>query len=404
MENGSTGKDLYSASRHYWYAFIAVLLIALHLIIFAILFKYPSRQSFDAGYYQRRMATWYIPQIDNNYYPVPRFARSRVLTPFLVGLMPMHRLTGFISVTYFAVGLTALLIFLLLIKNINSLLIALMGTSLFLFQYGIGYALYNPFIPDALRMFTFTVFLSGFIFESTGLLILSFVLSAMNHESLFLFAPLLFFMTYFRQKSLFSSLRKTCLVLLPGTLVMISIKLWTHYTAAGIPDVMESRFSIGMISRIFRSFHGITDILWRAYSGDGPILLMFLLILAVFPSVMKRMAFIWILMTFLQMLIATDTLRMIAVLTPLVVFFTVIGISRVPEISRYGIPAILCPVLLTQIFRFVYHFHTRFEHSIICLNQLSPVNFELVNLCIMLPVIGLIFLKIHKKIKSPAVE
>jgi len=263
-----------------------------------------------------------------------------------------------------------------------------------MWSYACRYALFNPFVPDGFRYFSIMLLLAGAIKRRSWLIWAGSVLAAINHESALLFVPvavipLLGDVPWKKRWS------KFLILFGPGFVLYSANRLLMNYLYPIDQAVISRRFLGEEVLKIIDKQGGITGIMYLSYSALGPLLILFALSLINIPGRWRMMSLLWTAMTMVQLLLASDTLRMVQALLPLCILMITWGLRERLRSSPWLWNLMLIFTVTAHITKSISRFDTR---SMLAPKFFNAIPGDWINVLILIPFLFLILMILRSPI------
>ncbi|KAF5057528.1 hypothetical protein DSECCO2_355810 [anaerobic digester metagenome] len=234
----------------------------------------------------------------------------RVLTPLLVYVLPLSHWTGFTIINSSGIIATGVLMYYYLKKLKFSPLISFLGLILFLFAPATIYLFYNIALVDSLSFLLFLLAFYAILIENDIIYVITLILGILNKETILLTLPVYFFYTL-KNQGRTNAIKKTILMLAIASIIFISIRYYygftSHYSLTNAIDMIK--FHINNQSMLFVSYFLTFSSLW----------LIALMNLNEVKNDFLKISLITLPFIFLQMLLATDVYRVLAITFPIII-------------------------------------------------------------------------------------
>lgn len=330
----------------------AVILIALISILINILYVNTFAASI-LGKYPWGDALQYF---NMSYSPFSPAASSpfvyRVLTPFLVYLIPINHLIGFKLVNYSALFFTSMLFYYYLRKLNFSRLISTAGILFLLFSPITIYNIYNYCLTDSLSFLFFLLAFYGILTKNKKLYFIAITIGILNRETI-LFAVPLFFIYSLRETGLKESIKSTVLLSLPALAVFLGIryliKLGAYYNS----------YSTGTLIIMIEHFANVgLPILYQLYMPFGILCVLFIITLMkkkIKSDFLKSAVWLVPLMA-LQILVAGDIFRITFIAFPIIIPVALYYLTEKISLKSYLALSGICLVSIALTVTFWYKY------------------------------------------------
>jgi hypothetical protein len=346
-------RGLKSSMRHILQnEFYTVLLIALISILIDILYVNTFAASI-LGKYPWGDALSYF---NMSYSPFSAVVSSpfvyRVLTPFLVYLIPIDHLIGFKLVNYSAIFFTSILFYYYLRKLNFSRLISTAGILFLLFSPITIYNIYNYCLTDSLSFLFFLLAFYGILTKNRKLYFIALTIGILNRETI-LFAVPLFFIYGLRETNLKESIKSTFLLSLPALAVFLGIRYLLRFGA------YYNSYSTGTLVIMIENFAKVgLPILYQLYMPFGILWVLFVVTLIkkkIKSDFLKSAVWLVPLMA-LQILVAGDIFRVIFLAFPIIIPIALYYLREKISLKSYFALSGICVIsmALTIIFWYKY--------------------------------------------------
>lgn len=234
----------------------------------------------------------------------------RLLTPFLVNLLPMDHLIGFGLVNSAGFALLLFLTYYYIKRLSASKVYGLLGIAFLASCPVFVYTLSNTCLTDSLSFVFLIAAFIGLLERNDKLYLIALTVGVLNKETILLTVPL-YFLLALEKRSFLISLRNSVAVALPAVAILLAVRVYfgtgEYHSAGTIEDVLE-----------FHSHESILRIGFLAYSTFGVLWLLFLFGLKKANDRFLRYSLVFVPLVFAQLIIATDIARMLFIAFPVV--------------------------------------------------------------------------------------
>jgi len=355
-------KSVTSKTRNQFLILISVsFCIIFSIVIFGKLFIHPFLDFINSD------DKAYFKMAENIFEPVDAPWTYRILTPFLVYLLPFDTLIGFIIVNLSSLFATSILFFYYLKKLEFSFGICLVGVLFFLLNPITIFLIYAICFADLLLFFFFLLAFYALLCKNDLLFMISVTVGVTNKE-IILITLILFFLYKFEEenKKFFSVIKSTILISLPPIAVFFLIRL--------LYNVDSGYFSIDTIFNVL-SIHLSdfkTNIFWHPYRFYLVFGILWLISLLNFKKInnkfLKKSLYL-IPFVFLQALIAIGYSRLFFIAFPII-----IPISLYTFKEKNSIKMLLFLVILSIILVIVHFFSLLYYYDLSSYSDVMDPN------------------------------
>ncbi len=256
-------------------------------------------------------SSFYLQMSFNPFQRVSDPYTYRVLTPFLVYALPLSPWNSFTAINSSGIIATGVLMYYYLKKLEFSTLISFLGLIFFLFAPITIYLFYNIALVDSLSFLLFLLAFYAILIENDKIYLISLILGILNKETILLTLPVYFFYTLKNQEKT-KAIKKAILMLAIPTIIFISIRYYygftSHYSVASAIGMLKfhvNNYSILLFASYFLTFSS----LW----------LIALLNFNEIKNDFLKISLISLPFIFLQILLATDVYRVLAITFPIII-------------------------------------------------------------------------------------
>ena len=292
-----------------FFEFLIVFLFSSTIVILILflgknlVYGFSNIASFDSSFYIQ-MSIYPFQKVSDPY-------TYRILTPFLVHSLPLSHWTGFTVINSSGIIATGVLMYYYLKKLEFNTLISVLGLIFFLFAPITIYLFYNIALVDSLSFLLFLLAFYAILIENDKIYLITLILGILNKETILFTLPVYFFYTLKNQGKT-KAIKKAILMLAIAFIIFISMRYYygftSHYSVTGAIDMLKfhaNNHSMFLFASYFLTFSS----LW----------LIALMNLNEIKNDFLKISLISLPFIFLQILMATDVYRVLAITFPIII-------------------------------------------------------------------------------------
>lgn len=233
----------------------------------------------------------------------------RILTPFLVSLLPLNHIQGFVLINLTANGLTAIVFYYYLKKLEFSRLVSLVGMILLLLTPSILYTLFDIALVDSISFLVLIGSFYAILIKNDYIYFFMVILGIFNKEVVLLSLPVYLYCK-FNEGGLKNAMKWLICILIPVAMIFISLRYFFGF---------NSYYSIGNIQQNINYHLTSNNILNNPYLAFGTLWIIFAYCLKNIKNKFLKKSLITLPFIFLQLLIATDSFRVLFNAFPIII-------------------------------------------------------------------------------------
>lgn len=292
------------ASPHYEFLLITISTIAIIACLFLIGLKFygfTSTLTLDSFFYFKMS---YTPFESTN---APYM--YRILTPLLVFILPLKHIISFTLINLTAITSTSVLFYYYLKKLNFKPLYSFIGVLFFILGPNILYSMYNIALVDPLSFLFFLLAFYAILCKNDKLYFIAIILGILNKETILFTVPL-YFLYKLETERLIDALKSTVLILVPVLILFISIRYYFGFTDYLSPATVKEIILYQINSN---------NILVNPYLTFGVLWIIGLYNIKNIENKFLKNTLYVLPFIFLQIFIATDTLRSLFLAFPIII-------------------------------------------------------------------------------------
>lgn len=233
----------------------------------------------------------------------------RILTPFLVYILPFNHMTGFILVNLTSLFLTAVLFYYYLKKLNFSQIHSFIGVLLFLLSSTVIFSMYDIVLVDFLSFLFFLLAFYAILCKNDNAYLIVLIFGVLNKETILLTIPL-YFLFKLSDNELTESLKSTLLIATIPLALFLSIRYYFGFT---------SYFSLDTIKETLLYVFQTNTVFVNPYLVFGTLWIISLYNIKFVENVFLKKSLYILPFIFLQILIATDIFRVLFIAFPIII-------------------------------------------------------------------------------------
>lgn len=233
----------------------------------------------------------------------------RILTPFLVYILPFKHIISFILINLTAIISTSILFYYYLKKLNFKPFYSLIGVLFFILGPNILYSMYNIALVDPLSFLFFLLAFYAILSKNDKMYMFALIIGVLNKETILFTVPL-YFLYKLETERLIIAIKSTALVLVPVLILFISIRYYFGFT---------DYLSLTTIKEIIFYQINSNNILANPYLTFGALWIIGLYNIKNIENKFLKNSLYVLPFIFLQILMATDTLRSLFLAFPIII-------------------------------------------------------------------------------------
>lgn len=340
-----------SASPRYEFLLITISTIAIIACLFLIglkFYDFTSTLTLDSFFYFKMS---YTPFESTN---APYM--YRILTPLMVFILPLKHIFSFTLINLTAITSTSILFYYYLKKLNFKPLYSFIGVLFFILGPNILYSMYNIALVDPLSFLFFLMAFYAILCKNDKLYFIAIILGILNKETILFTIPL-YFIYKLETERLINALKSTFIILVPVLILFIGIRYYFGFT---------DYLSLTTIKEIILYQINSNNILVNPYLTFGVLWIIGLYNIKNIDNEFLKNSLYVLPFIFLQIFIATDTLRSLFLAFPIIIplslymfkikdkkIISIFLIISIFTIISYLITIIDSPTLMNLLFNFV---------------------------------------------------
>lgn len=236
----------------------------------------------------------------------------RILTPILVFILPFKHTFSFILINLSALILTSILFYYYLRKLNFTQVYSFIGFLFFIFSLNVLYSMYNIALIDPISFLLFLLALYAILHGNDKLYLFTLVFGILNKETILFTLPI-YFLCKLENESVIQSFKSTVLLIIPALIILISLRYYFG---------LNNSLPVSTVPNIIIYQITSNNVLAIPYLGFGVLWIIGFYNIKNNENIFLKKTLYILPLIFLQIFIATDTLRSLFIVFPIIIPFS----------------------------------------------------------------------------------